>query len=320
MNLRMLYHDEPVMEMTILSNPADIIVTSWEVINPTLLPEGLKPAFDKTKDHNMQMVALTQWMNQRAIPNYRINLDDCILSLHHLPRHLFGRMHRYQHTAALLSHFASGFDDYIITPKTVENLCYAPQDPRFINLYRLFPITDSDLQKRKRQPVCAADRCLRERVNEWLPYQLCSPSLSFTIPSEVPSWWERGENGLLLKQMLPEWQEAAMHTKAKFLMEHGDQFGFAGKRNLADNIFSTDFSALGGYDVSFVNEYLPHIQSGAKFFEQLKELMPDYTEEAIDALEKCIWASEECNVAIEAAEIGIACNKQTQVAVPVIIL
>ena len=37
-----------------------------------------------------------------------------------------------------------------------------------------------------------------------------------------------------------------MHTKAKFLMEHGDQFGFAGKRNLADNIFSTDFSALGG--------------------------------------------------------------------------
>ena len=126
MNLRMLYHDEPVMEMTILSNPADIIVTSWEVINPTLLPEGLKPAFDKTKDHNMQMVALTQWMNQRAIPNYRINLDDCILSLHHLPRHLFGRMHRYQHTAALLSHFASGFDDYIITPKTVENLCYAP--------------------------------------------------------------------------------------------------------------------------------------------------------------------------------------------------
>ena len=160
MILRMFYREESVMDISVIDSPGEFIVQSWNILCPDLLPEELKPAFTHTEYKGLQQNILDQWINQRAIPDYRENIDDCLLSLYHLPYHLFGRMYRYQHTAALLSYFASGFDDYVLSPTKTEIICYAPIDPRLINLYRLRPIEKDEWYMRKQNPVCIAGQLL----------------------------------------------------------------------------------------------------------------------------------------------------------------
>ena len=249
MILRMFYREDPVMDISVIDSPGEFIVQSWNILCPDLLPEELKPAFAYTEYKGLQQNTLDQWINQRAIPDYRENIDDCLLSLYHLPYHLFGRMYRYQHTAALLSHFASGFDDYVLSLTKTEIICYAPIDPRLINLYRLRPIEKDEWYMRKQNPVCAADECLKKRIDIPIPYEnQCIPSISYTIPSSVPSWLERGTKGLVLKQKLSEWNQGELRNRAEFLIEYGEKHAFAGKRCLSDNQFCTDFSDISECD------------------------------------------------------------------------
>lgn len=167
-------------------------------------------------------------------------------------------MYRYQHTAALLSHFASGFDDYVLSLTKTEIICYAPIDPRLINLYRLRPIEKDEWYMRKQNPVCAADECLKKRIDIPIPYEnQCIPSISYTIPSSVPSWWERETKGLVLKQKLPEWNQGELRDRAEFLIEYGEKYAFAGKRYLSDNLFCTDFPIFPNAMSVFCNPFCP---------------------------------------------------------------
>ena len=114
------------MEMDIFSE--GIQISKAEVLNKENLPAGLKPAFS---DKCMALDAsyyLEKWLLGRSIPDYRQNIDNFVLSLHHLPYHLFGRMNGYQHTAAVLSYFTSYFDQYYITPQKDELICFANID------------------------------------------------------------------------------------------------------------------------------------------------------------------------------------------------
>lgn len=321
MILRMFYREDPVMDISVIDSPGEFIVQSWNILCPDLLPEELKPAFAYTEYKGLQQNTLDQWINQRAIPDYRENIDDCLLSLYHLPYHLFGRMYRYQHTAALLPHFASGFDDYVLSLTKTEIICYAPIDPRLINLYRLRPIEKDEWYMRKQNPVCAADECLKKRIDIPIPYEnQCIPSISYTIPSSVPSWLERGTKGLVLKQKLSEWNQGELRNRAEFLIEYGEKHAFAGKRCLSDNQFCTDFSDISECDVSFLQSFLPYMKPCEDFWEQLKTLIPEYVHPVIQPISKLMKTAKEKNISISPAEIGIACQKRKKDAFPIVIL
>lgn len=321
MILRMFYGKEPVMDISVIDSPGEFIVQSWNILCPDLLPEELKPAFTHTEYKGLQQNILGQWINQRAMPDYRENIDDCLLSLYHLPHHLFGRMYRYQHTAALLSHFASGFDHYVLSPTKTEIICYAPIDPRLINLYRLRPVKEDELHLRKQTPACMADECLKKRIDIPIPYEnQCIPSISYTIPSSVPSWWERGTKGLVLKQELPEWNGGELRNRAEFLIEYGERYAFAGKRYLSDNQFCTDFSDIPEHDVSFLQSFLSYMKPYGDFWEQFKILTPEYAHPSIQPIGELIEIAKEKSVSISPAEIGIACQKRIKNSFPTIIL
>lgn len=202
MKMVLKYKNLDVVDMDMSIFPEGIQVSKIKVINKEKLSSGLKPAFFEEVYQNAE-VFLETWLMARAIPDYRQNTDEFVLSLHHLPRHLFGRMNGYQHTAAALSYFASYFDQYYITPIKEELICFANIDSRFKNLYFLKP---ADLQNHKiltnfqqykdfgknvQEIQDDVDEYLKRRIDTIYNYKGFFPTMSFTIPSVMPSWWTK---------------------------------------------------------------------------------------------------------------------------------
>lgn len=265
MKFLLKYKNIEVLKIDLLLYPEGLQVLDFVLLNKNMLPIGLKPFLDVKNDTMMQSYLLTEWLMKRSIPDYRINLDDFVLSIHQLPRHLFGRMNGYQHTAALLSYMASGFDNYIFTPEKQEIIYFGKQDGRFINLYNLLP--KSEYENKEPKPTQNINDYIYKKVLKAYSYDGCFPTDSFTIPSGVPSWWEyRNDRKMLIQKCDREYDK----NRAKELISLLDDYKIPGERKFNGTYIVTDFSELSGYDITWVGEFVPYLNESDKVHMQLK--------------------------------------------------
>lgn len=254
MNFLLKYKNIDVLKIDLLIYPEGLQVLDFVVVNKSLLPIGLKPFLNVKYDKIMKSYLLTEWLMKRSIPDYRINIDDFVLSMHHLPRHLFGRMNGYQHTASLLSYMSSGFDHYILTPEKQEIIYFGKQDGRFINLYNLLP--KSEYENKNPKSTQRINDYIYKQAAKAYSYDGCFPTDSFTIPSGLPSWWKyRNNRKILIQKCDREYDK----KRAKELIALLNNNGIPGKREFDGTYMMTDLSSISEYDITWLGEFVPYL-------------------------------------------------------------
>lgn len=271
MKFLLKYKNIEVLKIDLLLYPEGLQVLDFWVLNKNMLPIGLKPFLDVTYDKMMQSYLLTEWLMKRSIPDYRNNIDDFVLSIHQLPRHLFGRMNGYQHTAALLSYMASGFDHYILTPEKQEIIYFGKQDGRFISLYNLLP--KSEYENKELKSTQSINNYIYKQVSKAYSYDGCFPTDSFTIPSGVPSWWEyRNDRKILIQKCDREYDK----NRAKALITLLDSYKIPGERTFNGTYMITDFIYISKYEVTWLGEFIPYLKEADKSHIQLKIIIEEF--------------------------------------------
>lgn len=271
MKFLLKYKNIEVLKIDLLLYPEGLQVLDFVVLNKNLLPIGLKPFLDVKYDAMMQSYLLTEWLMKRSIPDYRNNIDDFVLSIHQLPRHLFGRMNGYQHTAVLLSYMASGFDHYILTPEKQEIIYFGKQDGRFINLYNLLP--KSEYENKKLKPTQSINDYIYKQVSKAYSYDGCFPTDSFTIPSGVPSWWEyRNDRKILIQKCDRKYDK----NRAKVLMTLLDSYKIPGERTFDGTYMITDLNDISKYEVTWLGEFIHYLKEADKVHIQLKIIIEEF--------------------------------------------
>lgn len=231
-----------VLKMQMEINLCSLQTSELRIVNESLLPVGLKYLLHNSGEASGAHLA-ARWLQNRCLPDDRRGLDKLLLSLYQLPPHLFGRMYPYKHIAAVLSHFASGFDAYYISPDRVQTICHVLEDPRFWSLYFWQPA-------RKSGPLPDHPDITRLFAGEPARYPLFHGSFetrSLTIPSRFPSWWE----GKCLIQRLPADRNC---QKAAQFLSIADRMGIAGIRRLREDNLITDYSGITG-EVTWLSEF-----------------------------------------------------------------
>lgn len=271
MKFLLKYKNIEVLKIDLSLYPEGLQVLDFVVLNKNLLPIGLKPFLDVKYDTMMQSYLLTEWLMKRSIPDYRNNIDDFVLSIHQLPRHLFGRMNGYQHTAALLSYMASGFDHYILTPEKQEIIYFGKQDGRFINLYNLLP--KSEYKNKELKSTQSINDYIYKQVSKAYSYDGCFPTDSFTIPSGVPSWWEyRNDRKILIQKCDREYDK----NRAKALITLLDSYKIPGERTFVGTYMITDLNDISKYEVTWLGEFIPYLKDADKVHIQLKIIIEEF--------------------------------------------
>lgn len=271
MKFLLKYKNIEVLKIDLLLYPEGLQVLDFWVLNKNMLPIGLKPFLDVIYDKMMQSYLLTEWLMKRSIPDYRNNIDDFVLSIHQLPRHLFGRMNGYQHTAALLSYMASGFDHYILTPEKQEIIYFGKQDGRFISLYNLLP--KSEYENKELKSTQSINNYIYKQVSKAYSYDGCFPTDSFTIPSGVPSWWEyRNDRKILIQKCDREYDK----NRAKALITLLDSYKIPGERTFNGTYMITDFIYISKYEVTWLGEFIPYLKEADKSHIQLKIIIEEF--------------------------------------------
>ena len=271
MKFLLKYKNIEVLKIDLLLYPEGLQVLDFWVLNKNMLPIGLKPFLDVIYDKMMQSYLLTEWLMKRSIPDYRNNIDDFVLSIHQLPRHLFGRMNGYQHTAALLSYMASGFDHYILTPEKQEIIYFGKQDGRFISLYNLLP--KSEYENKELKSTQSINNYIYKQVSKAYSYDGCFPTDSFTIPSGVPSWWEyRNDRKILIQKCDREYDK----NRAKALISLMDISKIPGERTFNGTYMITDFIYISKYEVTWLGEFIPYLKEADKSHIQLKIIIEEF--------------------------------------------
>lgn len=172
---------QTIMRLDITVLVTGIIVNEIDVLHKELLPEELS-------ETPVTPSGVTAWLEQRAIPNDRTNLDRLLLDAYGYDAYKFGRMYQYQHTAALLSYYISGFDYYWLNPEEVYPICFVCQDRRFSRLHFLKPISYEEVLKIRDCPDPEIERVFyQKKEGTWVGFR---PSPSYTLPFREPSWWE----------------------------------------------------------------------------------------------------------------------------------
>jgi hypothetical protein len=271
MKFLLKYKNIEVLKIDLLLYPEGLQVLDFWVLNKNMLPIGLKPFLDVIYDKMMQSYLLTEWLMKRSIPDYRNNIDDFVLSIHQLPRHLFGRMNGYQHTAALLSYMASGFDHYILTPEKQEIIYFGKQDGRFISLYNLLP--KSEYENKELKSTQSINNYIYKQVSKAYSYDGCFPTDSFTIPSGVPSWWEyRNDRKILIQKCDREYDK----NRAKALITLLDSYKIPGERTFVGTYMITDLNDISKYEVTWLGEFIPYLKDADKVHIQLKIIIEEF--------------------------------------------
>ena len=126
---------------TILIFDLDMSVYGFAVFNANILyqdnlPLSIQCGIKKGRDINQ---LLHYWLENRTIPDYRIDLDELMCNEFNIPMYKMGRMCYTQHTAAFLHGWTSFFDEYSVEVQSKELLTYVLEDPCFWNLYMLLP-------------------------------------------------------------------------------------------------------------------------------------------------------------------------------------
>ena len=271
MKFLLKYKNIEVLKIDLSLYPEGLQVLDFVVLNKNQLPIGLKPFLDVKYDTMMQSYLLTEWLMKRSIPDYRNNIDDFVLSIHQLPRHLFGRMNGYQHTAALLSYMASGFDHYILTPEKQEIIYFGKQDGRFINLYNLLP--KSEYENKELKSTQSINDYIYKQVSKAYSYDGCFPTDSFTTPSGVPSWWEyRNDRKILIQKCDREYDK----NRAKALITLLDSYKIPGERTFVGTYMITDLNDISKYEVTWLGEFIPYLKDADKVHIQLKIIIEEF--------------------------------------------
>lgn len=195
---------QTVMRLDITVLVTGIIVNEIDVLHKELLPEELS-------ETSVTPSNVTAWLEQRAIPNKRINLDRLLLDSYGYESYQFGRMCQYQHTAALLSYYISGFDYYWLNPEETYPICFVYQDSRFSRLYFLTPITYEEMLKIRNCPDSETERVFYEKQEGvWAGFR---PSPSYTLPYKEPSWWEMRDRKRVLVHLNEEKKQIVAYQK-----------------------------------------------------------------------------------------------------------
>lgn len=227
-----------------------IYIYGVNIVNADKLPPVLKAAATVIQNADIDPRSFFDtWLRSRTIPNDRINIDEFLLSFYRYKQSAFGRMYPYKYTATALAYFASGFDNYTISPEKTETICHIYQDPRFYNLYFWKPLTPE--RKMEAPEIVQIIRGGQQKTILKNGYY----TKSFTISSKYPSWWE--ENCLIQEPLYDQ------DKPAKF-KEIADQLGLAGCRYLKNGMLVTDYQSdplketVFLSDVFLLDSYLEH--------------------------------------------------------------
>ena len=256
-----------------------LLVKSLSVINGHLLPPALIPI--QKLDDGQQTAVVSRWLSSRTMPDYRINLDQLLLSLYRYPQFRFGRMHPYKYTVAALSYFRSGFDDYLVTPLHAETICHVYEDPRLWNLYTWVPAPDDGVFTENPE-IRAILSDSDERPGEYI-FNGCFRTASLTIPSGRPSWWD----GTKLIQRIQDQNDRRDALRFQRLADNCDA---CGKRTVTDRYFITEFTVP--IEVTFFadlllfpdeniknNRYIRDTLFGSGGYERLKYFLSNAVQE-----------------------------------------
>ena len=198
---------QTIMRLDITVLVTGIIVNEIDVLHKELLPEELS-------ETPVTPSGVTAWLEQRAIPNDRTNLDRLLLDAYGYDAYKFGRMYQYQHTAALLSYYISGFDYYWLNPEEVYPICFVYQDRRFSRLHFLKPICYEEMLKIRDCPDPEIERVFyQKKEGTWVKFH---PSPSYTLPFHEPSWWEMQGGKKVLMQLDDKKKQIVAYSKYKY--------------------------------------------------------------------------------------------------------
>lgn len=276
----LLYHEEnKVASFDLIPYIRGFSIKNACVLENTLLPISVKMYL---KHGFTEEIALYQWLIEREVPDYRIDIDKTLCETYHIPFRSIGSMYGTQHTAAILYGWTSMFDKYSIYPEKTENLSYIQEDQHFWAIYRLLPknIIDNKLK------------------SDWK---------DFTIHSALPSKWEIRDDKYCLFQSCWEWQRETFEKKAGKIREYGINI------KSLENGFLTDFSFVKDtLETLWLSECIP-LLSGNNTQEEILTLLPDT--ESKELARKLLALECNCekeNIPISINELGILTDRKNE--------
>ena len=185
--------DSDVLKIHTLIRLSDLIVIGYEVIDETLLPEALR--FIKMMDKYLACKVIEMWLLHRSISMYRPDIDHIICTLLGADEFRFGRMSCRKHIVNLFSYYASGFDDYIITPEKERYFNFSIEEQKLLGIWGLRPWTG-----RIEDDPDVTDLIASGNKNHIFFKNGCIATRDLTIYSTLPSWWDGND----LHQNVPE--------------------------------------------------------------------------------------------------------------------
>ena len=187
MKCYLLHNKSIIAEIELYLTEVDIVVIGVDIKRIDLFPMALRRINTFVKEKQCDI--LTKWLRFRCISIDRFGFDDLFMDFYQFPKHTHGRLFGYQYTAAALSYFRSGFDDYIIMPMKAWNICYVYTDPDFLNFYRLAGYNDNIKFDNTNNPEI--NQLLKDGyINKLIPFKDYYNSSGLTIFSKYPSWWD----------------------------------------------------------------------------------------------------------------------------------
>lgn len=287
------YKTKKILEFDLEARTGTHVVKATSVIDRTLLPEPLK----RIKEQHMP-AELMKWLARRAIPNNRYDIDKMLLKLYGLRYCDFGRLYSHQHIAALLSHYASWFDNYIVDVEHPKALFFGYEDFRFSTLWFLEPYNDESISRS--QPQGATDKYV-ENIKKDAPRDFTTYAL--TIQSELPSWWGQENDRVMLYQRL---QLEKHFNYAHALIDVLRKYYPPIKIFMNNDIVSTDFTAYVGMDCSWIIDFLDdeYMKDNKSWNEEVIEKCPD-AEDTVKILKKIYEKLKGEDIIINPCNMGI---------------
>ncbi len=230
---------------------------SWKLFN-TLPNEHAKTLF------------LEQWIRQRCIPDYRINLDAYIQEYFATTDASFGRMNGFQNIPALISLFLSAFDRYSIEPAGDEILYFGFEDFRITKLFVIRADNTGEIQALRDKVNTPGDliRVERRSRKDTFPDPL---SFSTTIHSGYISWVEKEGERIILKQDLRQAMTDDLLPYITGIAEYTKDWQFP--YHIQNGFGSVDITDIfSGGETSWLQEYLPYLVPGKPIQQQYLEI------------------------------------------------
>lgn len=192
--------------------------TAVEIIDSAIVPPSWK-YLDILPTQEQKDAFLRNWLKQRMIPDYRVNLDAYVRNVLHLCHLSFGRMYGYQGILSSLACFASMFDLFTVEPAEDEYLYFGAEEERMPFVYHL-PYDNHSWVHALRETPLADNLVLSTSIPKASTHRAIAgiyPTFSTSVHSAFPSWCEkRGGRFFLVQEVtMPASQKPYMDTFIK---------------------------------------------------------------------------------------------------------